>query len=84
VEVWRLRTAGVLKRGLGYFFLVLSVVGPSAIVVLPFLNLSGGQIAGATTVLLIVGEGAFVIGIALLGKEVWGRIKALFKRRDDN
>jgi hypothetical protein len=83
VEVWRLTTAGVLKRRFGYFFLVLSVLAPSAIVVLPFLNLSGGQIAGAATVLLIAGEGAFVIGIALLGKEMWGRIKALFKRHDD-
>jgi len=47
--------------------------------VLPFLDLSKGQIVGATTILIIAAETAFVASIALLGKEAWGKIKAIFK-----
>jgi len=47
--------------------------------VLPFLDLLTGQIAGATTILIIAAETAFVASIALLGKEAWGKIKAIFK-----
>ena len=70
-----------MKKIIGYILLVLSFVFWAVIALLPFLELSKGQIAGATTSLIIAGEGAFLASIALLGKETWGYIKAIFKPR---
>ncbi len=70
-----------LKKTIGYVLLVLSFVPWALIALLPFLDLSTGQIAGATTILIIAAELAFFAAIALLGKEVWERIKAIFKPR---
>jgi hypothetical protein len=68
-----------MKKTIGYSCLVLSFVGWAIIPLFPFLDLSTGQIAGATTASIIAAEVAFVASIALLGKEVWERIKAVFK-----
>ena len=70
-----------MKKTIGYILLVLSFVFWAVIALLPFLELSKGQIAGATTFLIIAGEVAFLASIALLGKEAWGHIKAIFKPR---
>ena len=70
-----------MKKTIGYVLLVVSFVFWAVIALLPFLELSLGQIAGATTFLIIVAEVAFFASIALLGKEAWGRIKAIFKPR---
>jgi hypothetical protein len=55
--------------------------GWAIIPLFPFLDLSKGQLAGATTASIISAEVAFVASIALLGKEAWERIKAVFKRK---
>lgn len=68
-----------LKKTIGYVLLALSFVLWVPIALLPFLDLSTEQIAGATTILIIAAEVAFFTAIALLGKEVWERIKAVFK-----
>jgi hypothetical protein len=39
------------------------------------------QIAGATTVLIVLAELLFLGSLALLGKTFWVRIKAFFIRR---
>jgi len=70
-----------MKKTVGYILLVLSFVSWAVIVLLPFLDLSKGQIAGVTTILIIAGEIAFLASIALLGKEAWGHIKAIFKSK---
>ncbi len=70
-----------LKKTIGYVLLVLSFVPWALIPLLTFMDLSTGQIAGATTILIIAAEVAFFAAIALLGKEVWQRIKAVFKPR---
>ncbi len=70
-----------MKKTTGYILLVLSFVFWAVIAGLPFLDLSKGQIAGATTLLIILGEVAFFASIALLGKEAWQHIKAIFKRK---
>ena len=68
-----------LKKTIGYVLLVLSFVPWAVIPLLLYSDLSKGQIAGATTILIITAEVAFVGAIALLGQEVWQRIKAVFK-----
>ena len=61
--------------------MVLSFAFWAIIALFPFLDLSTGQIAGATTISIIAAEVAFFASIALLGKEAWDRIKAIFKPR---
>ncbi len=67
-----------MRKIFGCVFLVLSVLAWVAIAALPFLSLSAGEAAGITAGLLIAGEVLFFVGVALLGKEVWGKIKASF------
>lgn len=50
----------------------------AAIAILPFLNLSIEMAAAITTALIVGGEIAFVLSIALLGKEFLGKIKSFF------
>ena len=69
-----------MKKVLGYICLVLSFVTWGVIAALPFIDISKGEVAAATTFLIISGEVLFLISIALLGKEVWGKIKGIFKR----
>ena len=70
-----------MKKIIGYGLLVLSFAVWGVIALLPFLALSKGQIAGATTILIITGELAFLSSLTLLGKEVWEKIKAIFKSK---
>ncbi|MEH6628780.1 MAG: transporter suffix domain-containing protein [Motiliproteus sp.] len=70
-----------MKKTIGYVLLVLSFVPWGLIAVLPFLELSKTEIAGATTILIVTAEVTFVAAIALLGKEAWAHIKARFKAK---
>jgi hypothetical protein len=70
-----------MKKMFGYLFLILSFVPWGVVAILPFVDISKGQVAGITTALIIAGQVLFLISIALLGKDVWERIKAIFKRK---
>ena len=69
-----------MKKVIGYFLFVLSFMAWAAIAILPFLNLSIEMGAAITTALMFGGEIAFVISIALLGKEFLGKIKSFFNK----
>ena len=69
-----------MKKALGYICLVLSFAVWGIIAPLPFMAISKGELAAATTFLVILGQGLFLISIALLGKEVWDKVKGIFKR----
>jgi len=69
-----------LKKVLGYICLFLSFVTWGVIAILPFLDISKGEVAAATTFLIISGEVLFLVSLALLGKEVWHKIKGIFTR----
>ena len=69
-----------MKKVIGYFLFVISFVAWAAIAVLPFLNLSIEMGAAITTALIVGGEIAFVLSIALLGKEFLGKIKSFFHK----
>ena len=60
---------------------ILSCIAWVVVVLLPFSNFSITQIAGATTVLIVLAELLFLGSLALLGKTFWVRIKAFFIRR---
>jgi hypothetical protein len=70
-----------MRKAFGYFFVVFSFLPWAAIAALPFFEISIGMAAGITTGLIVVGEVSFFLGIALLGKEAWGRIKAAFRKK---
>ena len=67
-----------MKNTIGFFLFVLSFIAWVAIAILPFLNLSIEMSAAITTALIVGGEIAFVLSIALLGKEFLGKIKIFF------
>ena len=60
---------------------ILSCIAWVVVVLLPFSSLSMAQIAGATTVLIVLAELLFLGSLALLGKTFWVRIKTFFIRR---
>ena len=70
-----------IVKSLGYTLFTLSCIAWVAVVLLPFSNLSMAQIAGATTVLIVLAELLFFGSLALLGKTFWVRIKTFFIRR---
>ena len=70
-----------MRKTLGYFFVILSFLPWAAIAALPFFDISIGMAAGITTGLLVGAEVSFVLGLALLGKEAWERIKAVFRKK---
>ncbi len=70
-----------LKRNTGYFLLVISLLAWSLVLVVPFLDFNKTQIVAISTSLIIAGEVTFYLSILLLGKEMWEKIKGLFKRK---
>jgi hypothetical protein len=69
-----------MRKALGYFLLLLSFLPWGAIAALPLFDISIGMAAGITTALIVSGEVSFFLGIALLGKEAWGKMKAVFRQ----
>ena len=69
-----------MKKAFGYTLLVLSLLAWGAIAALPLFDISIGTAAAITTALLIGGEVSFFVGIALLGKEAWEKVKSVFRR----
>jgi hypothetical protein len=70
-----------IRKQLGYVLFILSCIAWVVVVLLPFSNFSITQIAGATTVLIVLAELLFFGSLALLGKTFWVRIKTFFIRR---
>ncbi len=70
-----------MKKIVGYALLALSAVAWGGIAALPLLDISIGTAATATAALLIGGEIAFFVGVALLGTEAWEKMKSRFKRQ---
>jgi hypothetical protein len=71
-----------LKKAAGYILLALSCLAWAAIFALPLFEISVGEIAALTTGLIVVGEATFFLGIALLGREAWEKIKAVFFKKE--
>lgn len=69
-----------LKKVAGYILLALSCLAWAAIFALPLFEITVGEVAALTTGLIVVGEVSFFFGIALLGREAWEKIKAVFRK----
>lgn len=70
-----------IRKTLGFVILGISILLWLAIAVIPFLGFKGGQTAGLMVGLVIAGEVTFYLAIALLGKEIWMKIKGFFKKK---
>lgn len=70
-----------MRKAAGYTLLALSFLAWGAILTLPLFRISTGIAAALTGGLIITGEVTFYLGIALLGREVWEKIKAFFRKR---
>ena len=70
-----------IRKVCGYTLLVLSFLAWGAIFALPLFRISVGVAAALTTGLIIAGEIAFYLGIALLGKDAGDKIKAFVRKR---
>ena len=68
-----------LKKVAGYILLALSCLAWAALFALPLFEISVGEVAALTTGLIVAGEATFFLGIALLGREAWEKIKAVFR-----
>ncbi len=69
-----------MKRTIGYILFILSWLAWGIIALLPFFELTMGQIASFTAVLLIIGEVTFWLSILLLGKEFIVKTKIIFRK----
>ena len=65
-----------IRKACGYTLLALSFLAWGVILAVPLFGISIGAAAALTTGLIIAGEVTFYLGIALLGKDVWDKIKA--------
>jgi hypothetical protein len=70
-----------MKKIVGYALLALCAVVWGCIATLPLLDISAGTAATAMVALLIGGEIAFFIGVALSGTEAWEKMKSRFKSK---
>ncbi|WP_127470518.1 transporter suffix domain-containing protein [Thiomicrorhabdus aquaedulcis] len=64
-----------MLKTLGYGLIALSTLAWIAVFIVPFLDLSVGQIAAFITALIIFAEVTFYLAILLLGKPLWQKIK---------
>jgi hypothetical protein len=62
---------------IGYILLLICCISFGLILVFPWFGFSARQIAGITTVLIITGEVTFYLGIIILGKSFYNKIKSL-------
>jgi len=67
-----------MKKIIGYGLFIWSFVAWGATFAVPFIGLTVAQAAGVVTGLIISAELAFILSIALLGKQVWQNLKAFF------
>lgn len=72
------RAATSLRKIAAYVLIVVSFLAWLLIAALPWLELSMGQAAAAASALIVGGEVTFYLGVLLLGREAWERIKGLF------
>jgi ABC-type xylose transport system permease subunit len=70
-----------MLKTLGYGLIALSTLAWIAVFIVPFLDLSVGQIAAFITALIIFAEVTFYLAILLLGKPLWQKIKQLIHNK---
>jgi hypothetical protein len=68
-----------MVKMIGYILLLVSCLSFLMILIIPWLGFSKIQIAGITTILIIVGEILFYLSIFILGRSFYDKIKSKLK-----
>lgn len=69
------------RKVAGFSLLALAVTTWVIAASLPFLGLSVAELAVGTTIIVVLGEGAFWLSMFFLGSQYWSNIKGFFCRR---
>lgn len=72
---------------IGYIVFLFSCIIWGILFIIPWLGLTGSQIALYSTILIIAGEITFYLSLFLLGKSFWDKIKTklkFWKSKDKN
>jgi hypothetical protein len=69
-----------IRRAFGVALLALSALASAALFALPFLDVTLAEGAAAAVALVVAAEAGFLLGVALLGREAWDRLKAAVAR----
>jgi len=72
-----------VRRTTGLVLVAVCAIAWLAVAVLPFTGVTLAKGAALSAVLIALGEGAFVVGVALLGKDVVAYLRALVNRLKD-
>lgn len=72
--------SGKFRRTAGYLLLAASAIAALAVFVLPFLDVSFTEGAVVVVALVILAEVAYFAGLALVGRDVWQRLKAQLEK----
>lgn len=70
-----------MKKVAGFSLLAFAVVTWVIAASLPFLGLTMAETAIGTTVIVILGEGAFWLSMFFLGSQYWHNVKRFFRCR---
>lgn len=70
-----------MKKVAGFSLLAFAVVTWVIAASLPFLGLTMAEIAIGTTVIVVLGEGAFWLSMFFLGSQYWQNVKNFFRCR---
>ena len=60
-------------------FLFIAIVCWIITPIIPFMNLDNATKGTSIALFFVIGEGAFILSLTLLGKELWEKIKSKFK-----
>ena len=71
-----------MKKAIGYLMFAISFMAWAAIAILPFVNVTIEMVAAITPGLVVGGEVAFLLSIALLGRAFLAKIKGFFIRAE--
>ncbi len=70
---------GKLRRTVGYALLAVSMLAWPATLTLPFFDVTLAEGAAIATSIVVVAQILFLIGLVLVGQEVWQRLTTLLR-----
>ncbi len=70
---------GRVRRAAGYTLLAVSMLAWPATLTLPFFDVTLAEGAAIATTIVVAAEILFLIGLVLVGREVWQRLTALLR-----
>ncbi|MGI9303632.1 MAG: transporter suffix domain-containing protein [Gammaproteobacteria bacterium] len=64
----------------GYALIAFSFVMWGGVLLIPFVEMSTGQAAAVAAMLIVGGEVIYVLGLFLVGRQMWEKVKDLLRK----